>query len=181
MKKFAWLIVFAILGYLPAATGQGVDKAVASGAEIDVKNVPGTVLESMEKGLPGMKVESYHMLSADDYREVWETTKDPSLTSLETGPYYTAYYSGKKLKGRAVYNKDGQLLKYHEVVKDAALPKEVTDAITSKYPGWTVVKDTEVVNSTAKGDATYYKVKLKNQGKTKTVVYDTSGFVLWEN
>ena len=92
----------------------------------------------------------------------------------EESTYYTVSFGGNDVSGRAVYNAEGELLRYKEVIKDEPLPDAIRVAITEQYPGYKALKDKEVVKD---GDQRidYYKVKIRKRINHETLYFREDG------
>lgn len=94
--------------------------------------------------------------------------------------YFVAFYipEGKIL---ASYDKDGKLLRTAEKFKNVAVPKEVMENVTKRFPQWTVSKDIYRVSYYDKGGAVtkkIYKLLLENGDKKMRIKTNDSGQIL---
>lgn len=181
MKKIAFLLSVVWWIYSVPVTAQETTNKVTTYTKVDSDRIPAAVVTSMEEDFPEMAREGFGILPAELYWEEWEVREEAGTGKDADMMYYTVEFSGEGIKGRAVYDREGKLMKFHETIKDAPLPEPVAEAIATNFPGWTVLGDKEFINYMEAGMAIYYKVKVKKGNRTKTLAYDTSGFLLWEN
>ncbi len=181
MKRIACLLIMAFAVCAVPLAAQGVEKKVTAYKNVSRDQVPAAVVTSMEEDFPGLAVQGYGVLPVALYREEWEVWEETNTPQDADMVYYTVEFSGEDIKGRAVYDGEGRLMKFHETIKDAPLPEPVAKAIATNYPGWTILGDKEFINHMEAGMAIYYKVKVRKGNRTKTLAYDTSGFLLWDN
>ena len=95
------------------------------------------------------RLAEYDVKSADFYEDEYDT-------------YFVTFYlpEGQIL---AAYDKDGKLLRTAEKYKDIALPQVVRNAVTYRFPQWTIRKDVYLVNYYEENKATkVYKLTLQN-------------------
>ncbi|MCA0152861.1 nicotinate-nucleotide adenylyltransferase [Winogradskyella vincentii] len=138
--------------------------------EIEISAVNYKYLSSVESDDTPMsvkmlqeKVAMYDLKSSEFYKDEYAT-------------YNISFYipEGKIL---AAYDKDGKLLRTIEKYKDVKLPKTVGEAITKRFPGWTVVSDFYKVNYHYMNKVTdkLYKVRLENGDKKMKVKINEKG------
>lgn len=117
---------------------------------------------------------------------------DPSVTRLEQE---VAFYNVKESDlyeddydtymiefyipdGRivAAYNSNGELLRTIEKFKSVKLPKDVRDAVFTRFPNWTLDKDVYYVNYDVNKDVKkVYKIKLRNGNEVMRIKIDAEG------
>jgi hypothetical protein len=117
---------------------------------------------------------------------------DPSVTRLEQE---VAFYNVKESDlyeddydsymiefyipdGRivAAYDSNGELLRTIEKFKSVKLPKDVRDAVFTRFPNWTLDKDAYYVNYDSNKDVKkVYKIKLRNGKEVLRVKIDAEG------
>ncbi len=81
----------------------------------------------------------------------------------------------------AAYNKEGKLLRTAEKFKNVAVPMEILQEVTKKFPKWSVSKDVYRVNYyDEKGHATQklYKLLLQDGNKKMRIKVNDKGEIL---
>ena len=135
------------------------------------------------------------IISAVNYKylnAVSSEDSDPSVTRLEQE---VAFYNVKESDlyeddydtymiefyipdGRIVasYNSNGELLRTIEKFKSVKLPKDVRDAVFTRFPNWTLDKDVYYVNYDVNKDVKkVYKIKLRNGNEVMRIKIDAEG------
>ena len=135
------------------------------------------------------------IISAVNYKylnAVSSEDSDPSVTRLEQE---VAFYNVKESDlyeddydtymiefyipdGRivAAYNSNGELLRTIEKFKSVKLPKDVRDAVFTRFPNWTLDKDVYYVNYDVNKDVKkVYKIKLRNGDEVMRIKIDAEG------
>lgn len=76
----------------------------------------------------------------------------------------------------AAYDKDGNILRTIEKFQSVKLPKDVRDAVFTRFPNWTLDKDVYYVTYNENRDAKkIYKIKLRNGKEVMRVKIDAEG------
>ena len=76
----------------------------------------------------------------------------------------------------AAYDKNGKLVKTIEKFKNIQLPRDVMDAVSKRFPGWSMYGDIYKVNyHKSKGVKHEYKIKLSNGDKKMRIKTDEKG------
>ena len=75
----------------------------------------------------------------------------------------------------AAYDKDGNILRTIEKFKSVKLPKDVRDAVFTRFPNWTLDDDVYYVNYNNKDAKKVYKIKLRNGKEVLRVKIDAEG------
>ena len=76
----------------------------------------------------------------------------------------------------AAYDRDGNILRTIEKFKSVKLPKDVRDAVFTKYPNWTLDSDAYFVNyENDRYAKKVYKIKLRNGKEVMRVKIDAEG------
>jgi len=106
---------------------------------------------------------AYDIKSSDFYEDDYDT-------------YFVSFYlpEGEIL---AAYNKDGKLIRTAEKYKNVQLPAVVSKAIVTRFPNWSIAKDTYLVNyydASGKADKKY-KLVLENGNKRMRVQVNEKG------
>lgn len=108
------------------------------------------------------KVAAYDVQESGFYQDDW-------------GLYTVSFYipDGKIV---AVYDADGKVVRTIEHFKDVALPKEVRNALATRFPNWELTGDTYRINYNDRdGTKKNYKIRIKNGEKTMKVKMSESG------
>ncbi|MBC8757645.1 nicotinate-nucleotide adenylyltransferase [Kordia sp. YSTF-M3] len=97
----------------------------------------------------------------------------------EYNEYHVSFYIPKGY-ALASYDRNGKLIKTIERYKNVKLPSAVSEALTKRFPNWSVDKDIyKVVYSEEKWDSKkIYKLKLTNGKETIRVKTDENGTFL---
>ncbi len=93
----------------------------------------------------------------------------------EWGLYTVSFYipAGKIV---AVYDADGKVVRTIERFKDVALPKEVRNALATRFPNWELTDDSYKINYNDRAGASKsYKIKIRNGEKTMRVKMTENG------
>lgn len=77
----------------------------------------------------------------------------------------------------ATYDKDGKIIRTAEKFKDLSLPSAVRNAVSTRFPKWTVSKDVYLVsyNPNATNPSKLYKLLLENGNKRLRVKANEKG------
>lgn len=101
--------------------------------------------------------------------------KDSDLYEDEYDTYMIEFYipDGRIV---AAYDKDGNILRTIEKFKSVKLPKDVRDAVFTRFPNWTLDKDAYFVNFENNKEAKkVYKIKLRNGNEVMRIKIDAEG------
>jgi len=101
--------------------------------------------------------------------------KESDLYEDEYDTYMIEFYipDGKIV---AAYDKDGKILRTIEKFQSVKLPKDVRDAVFTRFPNWTLDKDVYYVTYNENKDAKkIYKIKLRNGKEVMRVKIDAEG------
>lgn len=108
-------------------------------------------------------VAAYDLKSADFYEEVYDN-------------YFVSFFipNGKIL---AAYDKDGTLLRTVEKYKDVAVPNNIRQAVSKRFPNWAIVEDVYIVTymEGRSNNRKVYKLKLENSGQRLKIKIDDQG------
>lgn len=174
MKKgFLMSLPFMFVGAF-AAQAQ-TDATVLWESKLETKKIPAVVSEQVHKDFPNARITETYSLPAHLYEQKWVLVQqNPAPQNIN---YVEVQLNGKDMHYAAVYTPQGTLLNSREVLKHAALPPAVSQAIAAHYPGWTERRDKEVVKN-GKHEITRYIVFLKKGWREERVVLDPDGKVL---
>lgn len=170
MKK---LILIMALNVAALACSAQIAKVALRPAEKGA--APQVVLDSIKKAFPEPISQTLTSITAAHYGKQWDVEISPA--SQEASPYYYEV-SIKNQKGTylAIYDKDGNLLRVKQTLKNATLPEGVNRTLSSKYNGWSLLDKEERITN-GKKFTTDYKVLLKKGLLKKAVYLDYEGKV----
>lgn len=83
------------------------------------------------------------------------------------------------MKGEAIYDQNGKLKYSKQVTTNTALPVAVRDAVTKKYPNFTLLKDQETIRE-GKTNFIHYRIIIEKGKEKKALAVDASGKILKE-
>lgn len=145
---------------------------------------------SAQVNLPEVRIaaSTYKYLNAIDNREMALPVRNAELKAAvfdikkteyyddEYDAYYVSFFipRGEIL---AAYDKNGKLLRTAEKFKNTQLPTVVRNAVTQRFPGWTIAEDIYQVyyyDQKSKADKTF-KVLLQNGDKRLKVKLNEKG------
>ena len=169
MKKLAVFMMLLVLSFTSRAqvAQEVVFKPVKPGEE------PKAVLDSIKKEFPDPVIRTFSLLPGKTYGEQWNVHRS-RIEVVNNPDYYEVDIKTPKGYQTQVYDKDGNLLRVKQVIKDVDLPEVVQNAIATEFPGWTILEEQERISSAEKYTLEY-KVKLKKGLLRKTVFVDPAG------
>ena len=165
MKASKLMLLVGLCGWGYAAVGQGTlpEILVVAANYKYLKNVGGK-----EVAVPVKRLErtaaSYDIKSSEYYEEDYDS--------------YFISFSVPEGEILAAYNKDGKLIRTAEKYQNVQLPVAVSKAVVSRFPNWSISKDTYLVNyyDAGGGQATKkYKLVLQNGTKRIRVQVNEQG------
>ena len=131
---------------------------------------------------------NYKYLNAVDSEEnsisVRELEEKVAMFDIKSSEFYNDEYDTYNInfyipegKILAAYDKDGKLIRSIEKFKNVKLPKVVVEAITKRFPNWSIISDVYQVsfhkdNDTAKKQ---FKVRIENGDKKMKLKLDEKG------
>lgn len=108
--------------------------------------------------------------------------KNVELSKLYDDEYETYKVSFYVPEGRiiAAYDKNGKIIRTIEKYDNVRLPLEVLQAISLRFPNWSIVNDVYFINYHSERDSLKheYKIKLKNEDKIISIKTDEKGVFL---
>lgn len=139
MKKLILILLCALTGTVVAQAQNEtlVLKPVKKGEE------PQAVMAAIKKDFPKAIVGDLGFLPAKLYGEEWSADFKDNLNGAPD-LYRVNLKEGNETYS-AVYDRAGNVISSITIIKKAELPKEVTKAIATKYPGWKIVNDLEKI------------------------------------
>lgn len=174
MKKLNIITILCALA-VGSANAQSTLKVVEKDA------VPQAVATAFQKDFPGIKSTGWRILPKS---ELGLNAHGDYLVELALGDafqpenvydYYSVNFTGKGVQASATYDENGKLIISKEVLKNTALPRDVSKAIVTNYPGWKVVGDKEVIKNL---DHIVYRVELQKQKDKQRIYLNKQGQVL---
>ena len=172
MKK----IIFFCLSLLAITAAQAQTetltlKAVKKGEE------PKEVMDAIKQDFPKAIVRDLNILPGKLYGEHWSLSLDDKLDG-SSPDFYVVSLKEDNETYKAVYDNAGNIKSSKFVIKQAQLPKEITSAISAKYPDWTIVRDQEKItyNEGTVKDAIHVEIQKDNM--YRSLFFDSSGKLL---
>jgi hypothetical protein len=92
---------------------------------------------------------------------------------------YSVTMKGPNINGEAMYNASGDLMYLKEHITNTMLPAAVTNSILAKYPGYSIMKDSETVKQ-GKDKLVHYKVTIHKGKETRVLAVEENGKILRE-
>ncbi len=164
MKK---LFLIIALGVISVTSSAQITEVVLT----PVKNgeAPQALLDSIKKAFPHPVSQTLSTITAATYGEAWNVSINPA--SAELNPlYYHVYMRGKNGIQTLIYDKQGNLLKVKQVIKNSEIPDKVKNTLKTKYAGWSTVGNEERITNANGRIGIEYKVILK-KGIIKKAVF----------
>jgi hypothetical protein len=172
MKK---LFLIMALGVISFSCSAQVEKLVLKPAKSSVVS-NSFELDSIKRVLPGPIGRTLSVVTAHQDVKAWDLSVNPASDSFQP-TYYQVFLKSRDGKKTMVYDKDGNLLRVRQVLKNADVPERVINTLNTRYKDWTLVdKEERQVNSLQKMDVDY-KVILKKGLFKKAVLLDPNGEV----
>ena len=146
-------------------------KAVKKGEE------PKEVMDAIRQDFPKAIVGDLDFLPTKLYGEQWSVVLDDESNGAEPDLYHVHLKQGKQ-NYEAVYDKSGKVLSSKLLIDQAMLPTDVTATVSSKYPGWKIVKDGEKITTKEGVVKEAYHVEIKKDKAYRSLFLDTGGKVI---
>ncbi|MES3018679.1 MAG: hypothetical protein V4721_12905 [Bacteroidota bacterium] len=170
MKK---LILVMALNVAALACSAQIAKVALKPADKGV--APQVVLDSVKKAFPAPITHTLTSITAAQYGKQWNVEISPA-SAQETPTYYEVSIRNQDGSYLAIYDKEGNLLRVRQTLKNAQLPEAVHRTINTKFNGWSMVDKEERILA-GKKFTTDYKVLLKKGLLKKAVYLDAEGNV----
>ena len=140
MKKlFLFFMCFMIGMVMAQAQSETLTvKAVKKGEE------PKEVMDAIKQDFPKAIVGDLSVLPAKLYGEQWSVNLQDNMNGATPAFYHVSIKDGNEIF-KAVYDKSGKMISSKTVIKNEELPKEITATIAAKYPGWSIIYDSEKI------------------------------------
>jgi len=156
--------------------------AFSQSAQIKIKareaEIPVDVVESFKKDYKGTDAVEWAIVPAVIVGEEYVVSGYDNLNG-EKPTSYEVTLKGDDIRAKAVYDKNGVLRYSKEVITHTALPDAVRNAVFKKYPGYTILKDQEIINQ-GKFNLIHYRVVLEKGTEKVTLAVNDSGKILKE-
>ena len=178
MKTLKLIAMFLVI-FTVALVAQHTEGAFE---KISQKEVPETILAALENDFSGAEVIAYYVLAVDLYEDHWSAKQ--TKEDLEKGGdlhHYLVEFDANAKYNKVVYDAQGVLMQRREVIKDAQLPLVIIDYINSKYEGYTITKDKELVKTSKDGTEDHYKIKIEKDKFVKSLYFNGKGELLKES
>ncbi len=170
MKKLFLIIALGVLSFTCSAQ---VEKLVLTPAK-KAETSSGVIIDSIKKVLPEPISNTLAAVTLNRGGHAWNVYLTPA--SEESDPmFYYVYLKGKTGKQTLVYDKNGNLLRVKQVLRNTDMPDPVKKTLTTKYKDWTLVENEERRIANSEKATSDYKVILKKGILKKAVVFDPSG------
>lgn len=131
---------------------------------------------------------NYKYLNAVDSDEnsmsVQELEEKVAMFDLKSSEFYNDEYDTYNInfyipdgKILAAYDKDGKLIRTIEKFKNVKLPKAVIEAVTKRFPNWSIVSDVYQVSFHRDNDVAkkQFKVRIENGDQKMKLKLDEKG------
>ena len=132
--------VFALLAtvsLMSPATAQ--EETLLKAERIKADKLPPEVVEAYKKKYPNANLKDIAKLPTQVYKKDWEIEESQQPSGDDE--FYNLYLSGDDFQLEALYDRNGNLIRAHEVAKNVALPTNTMQYIVKNYKGYTVKKD----------------------------------------
>jgi len=173
MKKLTLFLVCAVAGGAAYAQNQMemfTAKAVKKGEE------PKAVVAAINQDFPKAIASDLNVIPAKLYGEQWSVNFNDGTNGASPEYYHVSLKEGNS-QYSAYYNKEGNLISSKTYVPNAQLPSEVTSAINSKYPDWTIVKDSEKMAYRQGKVKEAFRVEIQQDKKHRSLLVDNAGII----
>ncbi len=173
MKKLILIILCSLSGIVLAQAQSEtlVLKHVKKGEE------PKAVMEAVKRDFPKAIVGDLSFLPAKLYGEYWSTSYENNLDG-NSPDFYKVNLKEKDGSYEAVYDKSGNVIFSLTLIKEAQLPKEITKALATKYPGWKIVNDQEKITYRKGAAKEAFRVQIQESNMNRSLLLSANGKVL---
>ena len=175
MKKF---LFFALILFAFAYPSQAQERDLTEDVPLEQLtlkkgNIPPAVVKAAEELFKGKTQLKYGVFPYELKKYGWEPASDYN----EPIDHYEVYLRGADGNDvYAVFESNGDLIRYREIDKKVALPLPILKAIAnSPYKGWKVNEGTEIVKSVQNKVVDHYIVRLQNGRQRKVLYYTEKG------
>lgn len=171
MKKLFLIMALGVLGLTCSAQ---IEQVVLT--PVKKGEAPQVLLDSIKKSFPNSISQTLSTITASSYGKAWNVYISPASAEI-TPLYYHVYLKGKNGNQTLIYDKDGNLLKVKQVIKNTEIPEPVKNTLNTKYTDWTLVGNEERITTAKEKSGVEYKVILKKGVLKKAVFIDPEGNV----
>lgn len=140
--------------------------------------IPVEVIESFRKDFSGNTAEVWEIVPATLVEEGYVVSGYDDLNGAKLTSY-SVTLKGTNFKSEAIYDQNGEMKFFKETIKDTALPVAIVNAVTSKFPGYRILKDQETIKS-GKKTLIHYRVVIEKGKEKKALAVDSTGKILKE-
>lgn len=138
---------------------------------------PQQVMTAVKADFPNSIVRDVAFLPRALYGQEWAVDEQNNMDKNTDILYYRVAANSPTLNYSAVYNKDGKLISFKEIVKQTLLPEAITKTISDQFADWKVVGNQERIQY-GKSSSNYYRVELARGRAREKVFFDNNGTVL---
>jgi hypothetical protein len=177
MKKFLISSVFFLAVFFPLVAQELISEDLPQETlTLKKGNLPPAVLKAAEELFKGNTQVQWGVFPYELKDYGWVVNKDYN----EPIDHYEISMKAKDGSDvYAVFEANGELIRYRMVHKSEALPAKVLNAIAkTEYKDWKLVGGTEIVKSNQKKIVDHYIVKMENGNKKKNLYYTFNGDML---
>jgi hypothetical protein len=154
----------------------------AQSAQVKIKvkeaEIPISVVESFKKDYRGGQAEEWAIVPAAIVGEEYVVSGYDNLDG-EKPTSYAVTIRGTNMRTEALYDRNGKLKYSKEVIKDAALPVAIRNAVVAKYPGFALIKDQETIKE-GRSNFIHYRVIIEKGKERKAIAVNAGGKILRE-
>lgn len=177
MKRvsIAFLVACLAFGYVQAQSTQSQEIAMKS---LKKGEEPKEVLDALKKDFPGGAVQGMSVIPLSLYGKEWSVSERNKIDDKSSISFYQVDGKGKSGNFSAVYDKNGKLMSYKEVIKEAELPASIRSTLGNQFAGWQVTGDREKVKYNHGNIKIAYRVNLKKDKEHKHVFFDETGKIM---
>lgn len=150
--RHRWAIFLLAIFVAAAGSMSGQEKE----EKVKPGNLPAAVKSAFNKAYPNAKITGA------------STEKENGVT------YYEIESLDGKVRRDLLYTEDGSVAEIEETISAKALPKKIHEAFGKEFPKAEILR----AEKTTRGTDVTYELRIKETGKTREVVFDTSGVVL---
>ncbi len=178
MKTVSMALLLAGLSIAAVQAQSAVQVETVTISHVKKGEAPSQVMEALKADFPQAIVKNVTMLPRALQGKQWSLTQQGNLSANVQLTCYQVQASGKNGNFSALYNKDGQLVSYHELIRQADLPQPVKATLVGSFAGYTVASGQERIHLKSGKQKIMYRVELAAGKKHKAVVLDPQGTVI---
>jgi hypothetical protein len=177
MKRFS-VAIFAFLAFFSSLAAQEAVSEVAPAemAEIKKADVPVEVTNAVARDFKDYVPTKFSQFPYQFTKMGWFVNPD-NKQKLDHYEVHLILKNGSYLD--AVYSSNGDLIRYRQMIKNEALPENITKAIAnSQYKDWTISGDHELIKGNPREMTDHYIVKIRKGNVKKNLYLDEKGIFL---